>query len=153
MPKKWMKTRAEMEKVLEEADFGFLGMSQEGKPYVIPMSFAYRKDKIFLHAALKGLKLDHIRNNPHVCFTVAEQQEIVPDSDPCNFSVRYRSVVVRGRAKVMEGIEEKTAALNVIAAKYARGKKIGSFDPRKVVATAVIVIKADEITGKFNTAD
>lgn len=71
MPKRWMEEKAAKEKVLNEMDFGFLGLSYEGKPYVVPMSFAYQEDKIYLHAALKGLKIEYLKNNPEVCFTAA----------------------------------------------------------------------------------
>jgi len=152
MPKKRMQRKDEKEKVLIEADVGFMGMIQADKPYVIPMSFAYIDDKIFLHSALQGLKLECIRTNPEVCFSVA-LQELVPNTDPCEFSVRYRSVIARGKAEIMDEPDEKLKALNIIAAKYAKGASLSPIDPKKVQAVAIIVINIDEITGKYNVAD
>lgn len=152
MSKKWIQQKDEMEKVLIEADVGFLGMIQADKPYVIPMSFAYYQDRILLHSALKGLKLDCIRTNPEVCFSVSQQQ-LIPNTDPCEFSIRYRSVIARGKAEIMNEPNEKLTALNIIAAKYAKGASLSPIDPQKVRSVAVIVIKINEITGKYNVDD
>ncbi|MEN6327692.1 MAG: pyridoxamine 5'-phosphate oxidase family protein, partial [Syntrophomonas sp.] len=108
MPKRWMEEKAAKEKVLNEMDFGFLGMSYEGNPYVVPMSFAYREDKIYLHAALKGLKIEYLKNNPKVCFTVARLNELIQNhGDLCDYSLRYQSVITRGKATMLEDLNEK----------------------------------------------
>jgi len=152
MPKKWMQRKDEMETVLNRAEYGFLGMIQNNKPYVLPMSFAYNQDKIFLHSALKGLKLDCIRTNPEVCFSVSQQQ-LVPHTDPCQFSVRYRSVIARGKAEIVDEPDEKLKALNIIASKYAKCSNLSPLDLKKAQTVAVIVISIDDITGKYNVAD
>ncbi len=150
MPKMWMKEKPEIEKVLEEMKYGFLGLSNDGKPYVIPMSYAYQQNKIYLHAALKGLKLEYIKNNPPVCFTVAELQQLIPNHAPCEFAMRYRSVMARGTAKLVENADEKIAALQIIAAKYSPDFINSDLDSRNTNSVAVIVIDVEEMTGKCN---
>lgn len=153
MPKRWMKEKAEIEKILEEMDFGFLGMSQQDKPYVVPMTFAYNEGKIYLHAALKGLKLEYLRSNPQVCFTVATLNELIQNNnDLCDYSLRYRSVITRGTAKLLSDLDEKIAALTILACKYAKGNVSSAVDPKKAQATAVIVIEIEEMTGKYNVS-
>lgn len=150
MPKIWMKENAEIEKVLQEMSYGYLGMANNDKPYVVPMSYAYQENRIYLHAALKGLKLDYIQNNHQVCFTVAEQQQLICSHDPCEFSVRYRSVVASGKARLLEEPAEKIAALQIIAAKYSADFTSLDIDTRKANSVAVIVIDIEELTGKCN---
>ena len=150
MPKMWMKEKPEMEKVLEEVKYGFLGLSNDGKPYVIPMSYAYQQNKIYLHASLKGLKLEYLKNNAQVCFTVAELQQLIPNHDPCEFAMRYRSVMARGTATLLEEPEKKIAALKIIAAKYSPDSINSDLDSRKANSVAVVVIEIEEITGKYN---
>ncbi|MEN6461159.1 MAG: pyridoxamine 5'-phosphate oxidase family protein [Syntrophomonas sp.] len=153
MPKRWMEEKAAKEKVLNEMNFGFLGMSHEGKPYVVPMSFAYREDKIYLHAALKGLKIEYLKNNPEVCFTVARLNELIQNhGDLCDYSLRYQSVITRGKATMLEDLNEKMAALNILASKYSKGKTSSVIDPKKAEVTAVIVIDIKEMTGKYNVS-
>lgn len=145
-----MQEKSEIEKMLREMRFGCLGMADNGKPYVIPMSYAYKDNRIYLHAALKGLKLEYIQNNPHVCFIMAEQQQIIPNHDPCKVSVRYRSVVAHGKARLLEEPDEKIAGLQIIAAKYSTDLASVDIDARKANSVAVIVIDIEEITGKCN---
>ncbi|MGI5921092.1 MAG: pyridoxamine 5'-phosphate oxidase family protein [Syntrophomonadaceae bacterium] len=153
MPKKWMKDKAEIEKVLEETDFGFLGMSNQGKPYVVPMSFAYKDNKIYLHAALKGLKIEYLRNNPEVCFTVATLNELIQNhNDLCDYSLRYRSVIARGKARLLSDLDEKITALTILGRKYAQGTLSSGVDRQKAEVTAVIVIEIEEMTGKYNVS-
>ncbi len=152
MPKKWMQAKAELEKVLNEMDYGFLGLSDQGKPYVIPISYAYQDNKIYLHTGLKGLKLECLKSNPQVCFTVAEQQQLVPGDNACDYAVRYRSVIARGQATLLQDYGEKLQALQILAAKYRQPDAGSAVDPRKVDITTVIVIEIEEITGKYNVA-
>lgn len=152
MPKKWFQEKAEIEQVLNEIAYGFLGLSDNERPYVIPMSYAYHNNKIYLHSGLKGMKLECIKNNPQVCFTVAEQQQFVPGDDACDYSVRYRSVIARGKATILQEYDEKMPALQILAARYAQPGAGSGIDPRRIDIVTVIVIEIDEITGKYNTA-
>lgn len=153
MPKKWMNEKAEVEKVLNGMDYGFLGLSDQGKPYVVPFSYAYQDNKIYLHTGLKGLKLDYIQNNPQVCFTVAEQQQLVTGRQACDYGVRYRSVIVRGQAALLQEYDAKLQALQILSARYARPGTAPDVDPRKLAITNVIVIEIEEMTGKYNVAE
>ena len=66
-------SREEMEQILREEVLGYLGLAGDGPPYVVPLNYAYAAGKILFHCALTGQKLDAIRRNPHVCFTVGRQ--------------------------------------------------------------------------------
>ena len=56
----FIESREEMEAILREINFGFLGMSVDGAPYVVPLNHAYVDGKILFHCALEGKKLDEI---------------------------------------------------------------------------------------------
>lgn len=96
MPKGWMQEKIEIEKLLNEVEFGFLGMIQGVKPYVIPMTFAYEEDKIYLHAALRGLKIDCIREI-HKCASRLPCKSWCPTPILVNFP--FAIVVWSSRAK------------------------------------------------------
>lgn len=153
MPKRWMEEKAAKEKFLNEMNFGFLGLSHEGKPYVVPMSYAYQEDKIYLHAGLKGLKIKYLKNNPEVCFTAARLNELIQNhGDLCDYSLRYESVIARGKARMLEDIDDKIAALAVLAGKYSQGNTSSAINPDKAEITAVIVVDIEEMTGKYNVS-
>jgi nitroimidazol reductase NimA-like FMN-containing flavoprotein (pyridoxamine 5'-phosphate oxidase superfamily) len=102
-----------MEQILQEETIGYLGLSVEGKPYVVPLNYGYIEGKILFHCALSGLKLDHIQENPQVCFTVGRQSGEVrrhAEGDPCH--IDSDSVICYGRARIIEDLEERKGLLD-----------------------------------------
>lgn len=145
--------RAEVEAVLREAEVGRLGTSVDGRPYVVPVNFAYRNGKIFFHGAGEGKKLRDIAENPRVCFEV-DTAGVMPAEGPCDYSYRYRSVIATGSARMLTDIDERAEALRTIVEKYAEGKGVEITRERmEMFATlAVVEIEVEEMTGKQSPA-
>jgi len=85
---------------------------RENEPYLVTLNYGYDKEKnsLYFHTALKGLKLDFIREHPKVCATVIEDNGYVMDK--C--SHRYRSVVFWGTMTVVEELEEKKYGMDIL---------------------------------------
>jgi len=150
---KEIRDRAEVDAVLREAMVGRLGTCSDGRPYVVPLSFAYHEGKIYFHGAVEGKKMADISRNPRVCFEV-DESELVPAEDPCNFNFRYRSVIADGKARVIEDPAERLAALRLLVEKYAPGKG-GTLTEERVrgsASLAVVEIKIEEMAGKKSPA-
>jgi uncharacterized protein len=139
--------RSEMESLLMEAEVCRLGCTDDaGKPYIVPLSFGYRKGKIYIHSAPEGQKIDILNKNPDCCIEVDECMEIVRGETPCKAGMRYRSVICRGRACFIADPEEKRAGLNCIIDHY--GYDPCSFSEKDLQGVCVIRIDIDEMTGK-----
>ena len=66
-------------RLLEEAEYGFLAMSGiNGYGYGIPINYVKEGDSIYFHCAPEGDKLECLRENPKVSFTVVGATQIVP---------------------------------------------------------------------------
>jgi len=145
--------RAEVEAVLQEAEVGRLGTSVGGKPYVVPVNFAYEDGKIFFHGAGEGKKLRDIAENPRVCFEV-DMAEVMPAEGPCDYSYNYRSVIATGRARMLTDIDERADALRTIVEKFAEGKgaEITRERMERFATLAVVEIEVEEMTGKQSPA-
>ncbi|MBO1266294.1 pyridoxamine 5'-phosphate oxidase family protein [Proteiniclasticum sp. SCR006] len=116
-PKRKNRTLPEehIEEILNEGLYGVLATTGvDGYPYATPLSYIYHNGKIYFHCAPSGMKMENISNCDKVSFTVVTDVETLPNQ----FSTKYRSVVLFGRAKVIEG-SEKDAALEEIIEKYA----------------------------------
>ncbi|ABK77180.1 flavin-nucleotide-binding protein [Cenarchaeum symbiosum A] len=105
----------------------------DGYPQVIPMNFVYMKDAVYMHSHVKGEKLDNIRRDSRAGFEVDREVEFLPSyfEDPHDASVAdtlYVSVVIKGRAELIDDTAEKAAALNGLMAKY---QPEGRYDPVK----------------------
>ncbi len=150
---KEIKDPVEVEAVLVEAEVGRLGTCAGGRPYVVPLSFAYSNGRILFHGAAEGRKMRDIARNPRVCFEV-DVAELLPAEDPCNYNFRYRSVVAEGTARVIEGEDERIEGLRMIVEKYApgTGDRITGETVGRFKDLAVVEIKIDEMVGKKNPA-
>ena len=80
-------------RLLEEAEYGFLAMSGiNGYGYGIPINYVKEGDSIYFHCAPEGYKLECLRENPKVSFTVVGATQIVPGK----FTTGYESTIAFG---------------------------------------------------------
>lgn len=142
----FIESRAEMEKLLQEEELGYLGVFLDGRPYVVPLNYHYAKGKIFFHCGLKGQKLDCIKANPQVCFTVARQPERVRQhigKSPCH--VDSDSVICYGRARVIENLEARKDVLNDFNRRFQPGAAEIALE--RVMKCSMVEITISEMTG------
>ncbi len=111
----------QIEEILSKAKFLRVALSDSGTPYIIPMSFGYKDNKIYLHCSREGKKIDILNRNSKVAFEADIETEIVITEDVCKYDVRYRSVVGSGQARFVEDYKEKVEGLIVLSEHY--GKK------------------------------
>ena len=101
--------------ILKKCTSGVLAVSgDDDYPYTVPLSYVYDDNKIFFHAAKSGYKLDAIKNNNKVSFCVIEKDDIKPEE----YTTYYRSVIVFGRAFIIEDDNIKRGAIEKLALKY-----------------------------------
>lgn len=132
--------------VLKTGEYGILSMvNEEGKAYGVPLSYALSGDKIYFHCAKEGYKLDNIRNNENVCFTVVGMTKLLPEK----FDTLYKSVIVFGRAEIVRE-EEKVEGLREIIKKYSPGfmEKGEEYIQRAKNAIEIVRIDIESLTGK-----
>lgn len=142
-----MKSREEAVQILTECTNGVLSViGDEGYPYGVPVSYVYKDEKIYFHCASVGHKLDAIKAEPKVSFTVVGADNVAPEE----FTTSYKSVVCFGKASIADSDEAKMGALNIIREKYS-----GDF-PEEGAAyiekfwdkTTVVIIEIEHMTGK-----
>lgn len=139
--------REEAKRILLEGKNGILAVAgDEGYPYAVPMSYAYREGKLYFHSALSGHKLDAITRDEKVSFCVIAQDNIVPEK----FTTRYQSAIAFGKAALVTDGAEKRLALMALVEKYApdhleSGRRYIEADLEK---TAVIKVTIEHLTGK-----
>jgi uncharacterized protein len=73
--------------------------------------------------------------------------QIVEDSKPCNWGMRYYSVIGFGRAHFLDGIKDKRDAINVIMKKYSPESSF-KYSSRDLEGVTIIKIEIDKLTGK-----
>jgi uncharacterized protein len=145
--KKFETSLIEMETFLQEATIGYLGLSRDGKPYVVPLNYAYIDGKIYFHCALSGQKLDYLHANPKVCFTVGRQRGDVSrhgEGDPCHPD--NDSVICYGTARVIDDVAERHDILNEFNRYF--DESAGEISLDAAAKCGVVEITVDEMTGR-----
>lgn len=148
--KTWIEDKKEIEKILDKALVGRLGVIVDGEPYVVPLNFAYAGGRIYFHTGLEGRKLAALGARIPVCFEVDDLIEIVPNEQACLFTAYYRSVIITGASRLLEDDGEKMRAIEFLLKKYGAGF---SFEPPPEHALAIVnvcEIIPDRITAKAN---
>ena len=145
--KRQLLAEEESRKILEQCTAGVLAVAgDDDYPYAVPVSYVYREGRLYVHSALTGHKIDGLKRNPRVSFCIVAQDEIVPQK----FTTCFRSVIVFGKARIVEDEQECRQILRWLGAKYAPGQEENCEEEirQQIARTAVIEITAEHITGK-----
>jgi nitroimidazol reductase NimA-like FMN-containing flavoprotein (pyridoxamine 5'-phosphate oxidase superfamily) len=142
----FIESRAEMEQILREEVLGYLGLAGNAQPYVVPLNYVYAAGKILFHCALTGQKLDAIRRNPCVCFTVGRQTGEVRDHAGALCHVDSDSVICYGRARLLDDPAERAAALNAYNRRYR--PEAPDVPAERVAQCMAVEITITEMTGR-----
>lgn len=88
----------------------------DGYPYAIPINYLYDEEnnKIIFHGAKVGHKVDSIKKNDKICFTVFGNETIMEE----NWAPYLQSVVVFGRCHLVENRDDTVRLVKKFALKY-----------------------------------
>ncbi len=121
---------------------------EDGWPYGVPVSIARDGDRIYFHSAVSGTKTDCMRRDSRVSLTCVGEARAVPEE----YTVKYESAVIRGRALEVTDEGEKVRALGLICEKYAPGHmdRFQETVDKSLRGTAVWRVDISEASGKRN---
>jgi len=147
---------AKINQFLEHADTGFLGLSSEDVPYVIPLNFVWLNDAIYFHGAEDGRKVTYIEKNPRACFTVSTSYGTITSPIPAKTDTAYMSVIIEGSLLQVTDINEATEAMQVMLNKYVPGyyeRPLAKNHLERYVSplsskTAIYKLNADSLSAK-----
>jgi nitroimidazol reductase NimA-like FMN-containing flavoprotein (pyridoxamine 5'-phosphate oxidase superfamily) len=131
-------------------------LDANGYPQVIPMNFVCHEGVLYMHSHPFGEKLDNIRRNPNVGFEVDQHICFLPSyyfhpTDASQADTLYISVVVKGKAELVHGNEEKALALNALMEKYQKEGRYKALDANmpSVHEVAIIKVIPKDMRGKY----
>lgn len=143
---KEIKDRKEIESIISRSDVCRIALSEKNFPYIVPVCFGYKDDILYFHSAGEGKKIDIIKKNNNVCFEFDICEGLIKSGNPCDWDMKYYSVIGNGKAFFIDKAEEKIKALNIIIEHYSDD----SFEYQKNSINNVTLIKVEveNITGK-----
>ncbi len=140
----------EIERILQKADVCRIALANNDIPYIITMNFGYTglpDRSLYFHCANKGRKIEMIKQNNNVCFSLDTDHKIIRGPKGCDWGMSYKSLVGYGSISILTDKESKEIGLNCIMSHYA-GKKVFDYDDKVLGRTTILRLDIKEITGK-----
>lgn len=138
--------QTERERILREGKTAVLALAgDDGYPYAVPVNYVYDGGKIYFHCAKTGHKLDALRRCEKVSVCVVDRDDVAPE----RLATDYMSVIVFGRARILEDDEEIYRAVEVFGLKYNPDREAVRCEIRREWdALCCVEITVDHMTGK-----
>lgn len=146
-PEEW----AHAEQLLLQAPFAFFSLIDRGRPYVVPMNYAYERSpggaapavardavapRLIFHTG-RGRKSAALAADPHICAAITTGETFVRGATPCANGYAFRSVLVEGSAVPVTDDSERSCALRALVAKYDPAATDRPFDEEVLKKTLV----------------
>lgn len=140
-------------RILDEGFLCHVGFVIGGQPYVIPTSYGRKGDHLYIHGSAASRMLRQMKEGMPVCVTVTLVDGLVLARSIFNHSMNYRSVVILGRATLVEDPGEKLAALRALSEHILPGRwnEVRKPNEREVKQTAVLRLPIEEFSAKVRS--
>jgi uncharacterized protein len=143
--------REAIDAILDEALICHLGFVHEEQPYVIPTIHARVGDQVLIHGSSASRALRTLAAGTPLCLTVTLLDGLVLARSAFHHSMNYRSAVLLGSARLLDGPDEKAAALEAFTEKLAPGRWDSIRWPtrQELKGTKVLALPIDEASAKM----
>jgi len=144
-------------RILDEGFLCHVGFVVDGQPFVIPTSYGRNGASLYIHGSAASRMLRQMQKKDAltkeaapVCITVTLLDGLVLARSVFNHSMNYRSVVILGKATLVDDPEEKLAALRILSEHILPGRWDDSRQPneRELKQTSVLRVPIDEFSAK-----
>jgi uncharacterized protein len=153
-PHRGVYDRQTVYRILDEGFLCHVGFVADGQPFVIPTSYGRKDANLYIHGSAASRMLRNVqKDGAAVCVTVTVLDGLVLARSVFNHSMNYRSVVILGKAALVEDAEEKLAALRVLSEHILPGRWDDARQPneRELKQTSVLRLPIEEFSAKVRT--
>lgn len=142
--------REEANRILDEGFLCHVGFVADGHPFVIPTSYGRKDASLYIHGSAASRMLRNLKEGVPVCVTVTLLEGLVLARSLFNHSMNYRSVVILGKATLVDDPTEKLEALRTLSEHILPGRWDDSRQPneRELKATSVLRVPIEEFSAK-----
>ena len=153
LPKRGSHERKVIDGILDEGFICHVGFVVDGQPFVIPTGYARVEDNLLVHGSQASRMLRALGQGIDVCVTVTLIDGLVLARSAFHHSMNYRSVMVFGRAKVIDDREEKLHALFALSEHMIPGRWQDVREPseEELKQTTVLSLPIEEGSAKIRT--
>ena len=145
--------RATIDAILDAQPLAHVGYLLDGAPLVTPTLQWREGDHVYWHGSSASRMLERC-DGTEVCVTVTLMDGMVMARSAYNHSVNYRSVMLLGRARIVDEREEKRARLRAMVEHLFPGRweRLRAMTEQEFKATTVLALPIDEASAKIRAA-
>jgi nitroimidazol reductase NimA-like FMN-containing flavoprotein (pyridoxamine 5'-phosphate oxidase superfamily) len=153
LPKRGVYEREEVYRILDEGLVCHVGFVADGKPVVIPTGYGRQGDTLYIHGSTASRMFRALGKGADLCITVTLVDGLVLARSAFHHSVNYRSVVIFGKATVLDDPAAKREALRAFTEHVAPGRwqEIRPPSEKELQVTTVLAIPLEEVSAKVRT--
>lgn len=150
LPKRGVYDREAVYRILDEGLVCHVGFVAEGKPVVIPTGYGRKDDTLYVHGSTASRMFRTLGAGADVCITVTLVDGLVLARSAFHHSMNYRSVVIFGKATVLDDPAAKRQAMFAFTEHVAPGRwqEIRQPTEKELQATIVLGIPLQEASAK-----
>jgi nitroimidazol reductase NimA-like FMN-containing flavoprotein (pyridoxamine 5'-phosphate oxidase superfamily) len=152
LPKRGVHDFDTIARILDEGLYCHVGFVADGQPFVVPTGYGRDGRALYIHGSAASRMLRALSEGVPVCVTVTLFDGLVLARSAFHNSINYRSVVVLGVARPVEG-DEKLHGLRTITEHITPGRWADVRGPtaQELKATTVLRLGIDEASAKIRT--
>lgn len=152
LPERGVGERSVIESILDEGFVCHAAYVTEGRPVVIPTLYARDGDRLLLHGSNSMGLARAVRAGSALSVAVTHVDGLVVARSAFHSSANYRSVVVHGEGRLLEG-EEKRRGLEIVVDTLIPGRlaDLRVSTDNEVAQTAVIEMSLAEVSAKVRS--
>jgi nitroimidazol reductase NimA-like FMN-containing flavoprotein (pyridoxamine 5'-phosphate oxidase superfamily) len=144
---KEIRSREEIDGIIRGSDVCRIALAMDNMPYIVPVSFGYDGESIYLHTAREGKKISYFKNNNNICFEFERNVKLFANPEnACKWTFSYESVIGFGKILELESVEQKEIGINKIMSHYSGKEWVFGEDQLKNIRVWKIEIAS--MTGK-----
>jgi nitroimidazol reductase NimA-like FMN-containing flavoprotein (pyridoxamine 5'-phosphate oxidase superfamily) len=153
LPQRGSFEREQINQILDEGIVCHVGFVVDGRPVVIPTGYGRVGQDLIIHGSQASRMLRALKQGIDVCVTVTLIDGLVLARSAFHHSMNYRSVVIFGRARLIENEQEKIDALRALSEHIVSGRwdEVRGPNERELQQTTVLSLPLTEASAKIRT--
>ncbi len=142
-------------KILDAGFIGYISYNYEGTAMCMPMAYARKNDKIYLHGSQKNRMLRSLLENEKVSMTVMHLDGLILARSGLHHSVSYRSVTVFGKLREIVQPDNKVMALKQVIDQMITGRwdELRPILKKEIDATLVVELTIEQAAAKIRNQE
>ena len=145
--------RAAIHRILDDGRVAHIGFVARGAPVVIPTLYARDSEVVYIHGSGASRMLNALSEGIDVCLTVTLTDGLVLARSAFHHSMNYRSVVLFGKAYLVQERKEILRALESITNHVVpnRWQEVRAPNELELRQTKVLRLPIEEVSAKIRS--